>query len=441
MLTTEIEQGHALDREVFHEFLGKGEILVVDPVRVAAERLRNILVNLGADEKKITIGLNFDDAVKIMSDKKPDVVISEYVLGDGSAFDLFLKYREIRDDQINCLSIMVTSNTSQVHVARAAEEDVDAFIIKPYDTELIKEVLVEGTKTKINPSKYIKFVRQGMDMLLQGKPYEAIEILSEAKKMTDKPTLAHYYLGQADVLIQAMESAEDNYVEGLDHNEIHFKCLNSLFDILMEEKKYQNAYEVVKKLVKYFPANPERLSKILRLAIITENYEDIENYYNIFMDLEFSNEGLTRYISAGLVTLGKYFMGQGRRNSALDIFRNAAEVSNGKPIILRNIIEGLVDRRMFVEVEAFMERFADKDRETQDYRICDFLAGGFTGDVDASIDKGYKLVNGEMVSNRTVYKVLDFLLMASDRNAEAVEIRKKKDKIFGAIRMAKKSAV
>lgn len=83
-------------------------------------------------------------------------------------------------------------------------------------------------------------------------------------------------------------NASKDYHMGLRYNEIHFKCLVSLFDILMDQKKFVEAYDIVKKIADYFPKELSRRGSVIHLAVITKNYEDMENI--IRYSLHLTNE-------------------------------------------------------------------------------------------------------------------------------------------------------
>src|SRR5690606_32353049 len=120
-----------------------------------------------------------------------------------------------------------------------------------------------------------------------------------------KPALAFFYLGHIEYLGENINNAEGNYNLGLKHNAIHFKCLLGLYDLFFEMEAYTNAYEIVKKLSKYFPSNPERMSQAIHLAVRTKNLDDMGFYYDTFKELEERPSEMVNYMGAGLYVAGK----------------------------------------------------------------------------------------------------------------------------------------
>src|SRR5690606_9220694 len=108
----------------------------------------------------------------------------------GSGFDLFKFIRDKYPLRKDLCLILVTSNITQAAVAKAAEEDVDSFIIKPYTIQGIKENLVATIINKIAPSPYVIKVEEGKELLKNKNYTDAIDVLKEALKLHPKPSLA-----------------------------------------------------------------------------------------------------------------------------------------------------------------------------------------------------------------------------------------------------------
>jgi response regulator of citrate/malate metabolism len=82
------------------------------------------------------------EAETIVKEKNIGIVLSDYFIAGGSGFDLFKIIREKLPKNKELCLILVTANISQTAVAKAAEEDVDSFIIKPYTIQSIQESLI-----------------------------------------------------------------------------------------------------------------------------------------------------------------------------------------------------------------------------------------------------------------------------------------------------------
>ncbi|MGZ6469435.1 MAG: hypothetical protein ACXWQJ_19185, partial [Bdellovibrionota bacterium] len=286
---------------------------------------------------------------------------------------LLQRQRETRPESMKSIFILVTKNSSQSAVAQAAEEDIDSFIMKPYTPETLCKAIVRAVVAKEYPSLYYQTIEAGKSALFKGDPESALAIFEKAKQLDLKPTLACFYHGQAFLLKQALDPARSSFNLGLTYNKIHYKCLVGLFDALQKEGMHNDAYDVVRKIVRYFPANPKRLAEVLRLAVMTNNFEDIERYYQAFTEIEARTEDLLRYICAALVTCGKFYLRNKSRNRALVLFEKASLYSSERPYILREIMVSLLTDGMHKEAASFLRLFSTNTHSSPEYMAMKYI--------------------------------------------------------------------
>jgi tetratricopeptide (TPR) repeat protein len=288
----------------------------------------------------------------------------------------------------------VTSNISQTAVAKAAEEDVDSFIIKPYTVQSIQENLVSTVSQKVKPPEYILKIDQAKVLIKANKLDEALVILNEAKKLHPKPALALFYIGQAEYMKESVEVAKGAYSTGLSFNNIHYKCLLGLYEMFLEQRKYSEAYQVVKKIAKFFPANPDRLAQVVRLAIQTENYDDMQMYYEIFTSLDERTESMVNYIGAGLFVSGKHKLMNQKYDEAVRLFDNIAVSCSEFSKFIRAMICALVEYGQVSSAEKYLSRFPPGSLDKEDYLVSEYLIMSKKGEQQSSMAKfGLDLYN------------------------------------------------
>ncbi len=387
-------------KTVFKAFIEKHDILVVDKNPTSRSRLIKIMSDLGSKRHMIHSVGTFKEAIDIINEKNIGVVLSDYFIGGGSGFDLFKLAREKNPAKKICL-IHVTSDLNQSTVAKAAEEDVDSYVIKPFTVESIQENLVNTIADKVKPSKYIVTIEEGKELIAEGKYDEAIAKLQEALPMSKKPALAMFYIGQAEFLKQITDQAQGSYKKGLSYNNIHFKCLSGLFDLLMSKNQYVDAYEVVKKVAKYFPASPDRLQQVIRLAVQTNNFKDMHSYYELFTSLDERSNATINYIGAGLYVSGKYFMLNNAKDEALKLFEAIGVSCSIFTKYPRAIITVLVENNLVNEAEKFLSRFDPSSRSEIDYLISDYLVDSIKfNDPNRLVKSGLELYNKNIKDQR-----------------------------------------
>jgi DNA-binding NarL/FixJ family response regulator len=373
MTETPASASNSTAEALLGSYLADSKALIVDSNPSARTHLVVGLVKLGAKRHNILSTSNFDEARTSILQEKPRVVICDYMIGKNPGLDLLQELRGAHADLKKCLFILVTGNTSQSAVARAAEEDIDTYILKPYTQELFKRSLSAAVGVKLNPNEYLRTIETGKELLFKAAPDEAIPYFEKAVGMSPQPSLACFYLGQADLLKDAIDKAGEAYERGLSHSRIHYKCLVGLFDILTRQKRFTESYEVVKKLAQYFPANPKRLASVLRLAITTDNYDDIESYYRVFVQLDERSNELVNYMCSALVVTGKHYLIKRNNRRAIELFDKAITSSAGRTRFIRYAVECLVDYRVLAEAEAMLGRFPGDARESEDYQVSAFL--------------------------------------------------------------------
>jgi two-component system chemotaxis response regulator CheY len=380
------------DAEVFKKYLQNKKILVVDPSSSARGGIFKIFNDLGAKTSQIVLANNYVTAEEEIKTHKPDIVMAEYDLGKSCGLELLQQQRANNPDSKTCLFVLLTGNTSQSAVARSAEEDIDAYILKPFTPEVLRRTLMTTAIAKIKPSEYNIKIDAAKALLAENKLDDAEKLLNEAVPMDPKPSLALYYLGQVKFLREMMDQAEGSYKTGLSFNKIHYKCLVGLYEMLMSSKKHADAYEVVKRVCQYFPANPKRLAEVLRLAIMNQKYEDVEKYYSVFCNIDERSDILIRYVCAALVVCGKYYLQTNNRTRAFELFQKAAVTSAGRTNILKEIVQSLVDFELAKEAADFLGRFPAEAQGAAEYNLLKFQVADISGTPSTVIAMGKELI-------------------------------------------------
>jgi tetratricopeptide (TPR) repeat protein len=387
------------------EFLADQYVLIVNSVGSSRISLASCLAKFGASREKMLLVSSISEARYEIQKVKPRFVFTDYMIGSDPGLDLLQEQRKnySRDDLKRSIFVLVTSNASQSAVAQAAEEDVDTFIVRPYSIDLLGKTLARTAIQKMNPGKYLELIERGKEQLFLGKFDEALSIFEDAMLEHEQPTLACFYAGQAEFMKLSMGGAEQRYEQGLSYNKIHYKCLVGLYDLLMSQKKFEEAYDIVRRISQYFPANPKRLGAVLRLAVMTEHFQDIESYYNIFLKIGERTDELTKSMCSALVVAGKFYLRISRETLALSLFESAAISAAGRTQFINYIVENLVDYKMREDAERFLERLRKLSMASKDFRIARFMVSTLQDDRPASIQMGTTLIE-EGIETSGIYE-------------------------------------
>jgi CheY-like chemotaxis protein len=417
--------------DIFKAFLKTNEVLIVDKNPSSRSRLLKTMYDLGAERHMIHTAGSIQEGEAIINTKQVGIVLSDYVIGGGSGFDLFKMVREKYPQKKELCLVLVTSNISQTAVAKAAEEDVDSFIIKPYTVQSIQESLISTVVAKVSPSEYVVTIEKGKALINEGNYDEAITVLKSALKLHQRPALAIFYIGQVEFLCSQLDQAQGSYTKGLAFNNIHYKCLIGLYELFMMRQIYSEAYQVVKKVAKYFPANPERLTQVVRLTVQTENFEDMQMYYEIFTQLEERTSHLTNYIGAGMYVAGKYCLLNNKDDAGLKFFDNIAISCSGHTKFIRAIISFLVEQDKGTDAMKFLTRFPSGYNEHEDFLVSDFLINTkITKDYGTIVKAGLGLYNRKIRDYQCMMALVDVMKHAGHKEEMIKEFRKEIERLW-----------
>jgi CheY-like chemotaxis protein len=384
---------------LLYDYLKDKKIFIVDKNSSSRQRLAKTFNNFGAKMTNVFMGSSKDEIYDQALQAESCLVLTDYLIKGGSGFDLLRDLRKANPKSIKTsLYFLVTGNTSQSLVARSAEEDVDSYILKPYTLESLQKSIMKVFLEKMYPSEYMKKIEEGKELLFSAKEDEAIEVFKQAMVFNPKPTLACFYIGQAHFIKEAKNDAKQDFEMGLSFNGVHFKCLVALFDLLYKDKLYDEAYQVVKKISNYFPANPDRINTVVRLAVTTKAFEDIETYYGYYKDLEEREVSTIKHISAGLYVAAKHYIYQDNWEQALRHFEMSgiASMWNGKFILY--MVEILTQNNYFEMALNFLAKFPPTERQDRYYKLTEVLAQQKEWGTDRTLITCQNLLREKVVS-------------------------------------------
>jgi len=391
---------------LFKDFIRKKRVMIVDSQAYSRAALAQSLQDLGAVSTQITLESNFVSAQATIARQCPDILITEFDLEGGACgLDLLAAQRKTNQQSKQSIFILVTSNTSQAAVARAAEEDVDGYLLKPYTFDGLRLAIMKYANEKAYPPPYTQTIERGKEKLAAAEIDEALAIFQEAQALDPKPSLACFYHGITEEYRKTLSNAEGDYNKGLNFNKIHYKCLVGLFELYMSQKRNKEAYEIVRRISRYFPANPDRLATVLRLAVMNEAYEDIERYYALFTKLDQRNEMLTRYVTAALIVCGKYYLARRANGRAVELFNRAMATGARNPRLLKEMISSLLQYDLVAEATHFFRAWPPEAQGAGDYRAMKYAIEDRQLTDGTSIAHGRDLIH-DGVKELVVYSIL-----------------------------------
>lgn len=386
-------------------FLSTKKVLIVDTQSTSRVGLTRALTDMGAKPNLVTSVHSYPLARELLPNFRPQVIITDYNLGHDYGINLVQDLRAIYPDPKDTLFILVTANSSQSAVAHAAEEDVDLYILKPYTLETLRKAVLGAIREKLNPSEYVRLIEEGKRFLEKSEAPSAIQSFEQAMKHNDKPSLACFYHGKSHALTKAVEMAQNSYSKGLEFNKMHYKCLTGLYESLVSQNRSHDAYQVLKRISRYFPASSARLSSVLKLAVATGNYEDIENYYEHFLGVDRRDEELSKHVCAALIVSGRYHLRNNQIERGTKLLHKAAITAQSRTQFLSEIIHSLVDSNLPAEADQVLRRYPPETQSSTEYLALDLLISLKLVSLPITVQKGRKLIRDGR-KDPLIYRVL-----------------------------------
>ena len=344
----------------FKAWISTKKIMILDSNSASRNGFMKLLSSAGAKGSNIFSCPDYGTAKDFLTKTMPDLIVSEYEFKGGNGLSFSQEMAALYGNKPK-IFVLLTGNPSQSLVAQAAEEDIDIFILKPYTINKVTEALGTIILEKINPNEYQKTIQQGKSLMDEKKLDEAIALFKKAATLTPQPALALFYRGQAELLKSESVTAQACFEEGLKSNEIHYKCLTGLFDLLYSQNRFAESYMVVKKMAAAFPANPKRLAQVVMLCIKTNHLDDLNEYYEIFKNVELRSDELIKHVCSALVVAGRQFLKSNQTEKGIDYLQKASISASGNINILAEIIFTFCDQQLLEEAKSTMKRIPQRN--------------------------------------------------------------------------------
>ena len=168
--------------------MARNKVLVVDDEAGVRFGIRDFLEQQGYEIEEAE---SCEDAQHLFRTSRPDIVIADYMLADGTALDLLPRLKEIDSD----IPLLVLTAHGSIDLAvRAIKEGAEQFLTKPLELQTLQVILQRLLQKQRNHHKQLasktRQVRQAIDPFIGTSP--AIRALAEqARKIlsTESPIL------------------------------------------------------------------------------------------------------------------------------------------------------------------------------------------------------------------------------------------------------------
>lgn len=403
--------------ELIAGYLKTKRILVIDPAQSCRSSIIKALVGLGARTAHAVSLPSFELAEQEIREHQPQIIITEYTIDEKWSLDLVKIQRQICPDERQRIFIIATAEINETSITSAAEEDVNAFICKPFTGSSLQDHFRKTVLRKINPTEYLRMIDLGKTHLNQNEIEQAQRLFEDAIKISPSPALACFYLGKILQEKKSLQEAQNQYTKGLGHNPLHYRCLAGSFEVYQAQQIHHLAYQTIRKLAQRYPVSIQNLMRMIHLAVKTQQYQDLEDCFEKFQSMSYRSRELAQCICTGLMTAARHLIAQDQLPEGTKLLKKAAETVFYESSFLSQIIQELIEIKEFEEAENWLQKFSPDYQITDDYKVLSFLIHCGTRPLHECLLKGRKLVSDGVEDERLYTTLLALYLQIGKRDA------------------------
>jgi len=212
-------------------------------------------------------------ALKRVESQELDLVIADWHLPHLSGIEILEKVRANEETE-DLLFIMLGSDHSPAHIARAGELGAQGYILKPFNPQTLLSKVEQILDARDDPGNLDKLLKMSAAYNKVGKHREAIELLERAFQASEsREATLHYNLGQVHREMENLEEAEKSFKASTDTNPQFTKALRALGELRFEQGDYNGALEVTEKAVSISPFNVKSQNLLADCFLETGNPE------------------------------------------------------------------------------------------------------------------------------------------------------------------------
>ena len=283
--------------------LFENKFLIVDAKSFSRDTLRRQLLSFGAD--RVDVAASAAAAINMCRDLEYDVVLSDYVLGEGrNGRQLLQELRAEKYLKNVSAFIMLTSETTREVVLSTMEYEPDDYIVKPYMQSLLlnrinrllqyksifhdafKALDVSNIKQAIqwcneyinDKDEYLSYARRLLgELCYQEKTFD------EALKVYDKELVVHdndwARMGVARVYVEQgrLSEAEALFLQLIESNYLYIEAYEYLSEIYIKQNQLGQAEEIMAKATLISPLSKKYKNRYARLCEQNNHYEPAIN--------------------------------------------------------------------------------------------------------------------------------------------------------------------
>ena len=291
--------------------------LVVDDMANMRKTLRGMLKMLGYDH--VTEADDGDSALTRLKQGQSDFVIADWNMPRMPGVELL---REIRDEPMlrDIPFIMITAEVDDGQIVRAAEEDVDGYIIKPFVADVLGRKITSVMDKKANPSQMEIYLKVGYAYMENGMLNEAMREFEHARELNPKSARIPLAMAQIYEAMGDHRKAEELFNVSISHNPRFVKGFHTLADFQIRRGNDEGALKALQAATALSPNNPSRQVEFGKLLIKAGRMEDADQAFKQALKVSSKNADIH-------TSVGEAYLAAGHDDKAAEAFRGSLTIT------------------------------------------------------------------------------------------------------------------
>ncbi|EQC43943.1 hypothetical protein [Bacteriovorax sp. Seq25_V] len=337
-------------QQLLKKYMKNKKFLSIEPSVASKTAIETMLMKTAIPRKNIHHAKNLHMAMEIIKEKKPNYIITNERLEDGSYKEVLEEHLKQWPNRLESGFILLSENDSLDAISKVAQSEIDSLVIIPFTVTSLQSEFLKVVVPKTNPSDYeiaLETIREHMRFDID----KAFTLAQKAVKLDPKPYEAYYLEGIIHLKSKALEQAKVSFEKSLKANSEYYNSLKELFAVYMTLKERHKAYQISKKLTEVFPVNPEMIPDLAWISVACAEYDDILKYHTAFKTVDQPDNDLKNYIAASLTIYGKKIMqDKYEKNETIDeeilnraykLMEEASVICEDKPLVFASLINTL----------------------------------------------------------------------------------------------------
>ncbi|MBT5094945.1 MAG: hypothetical protein HOM21_11905, partial [Halobacteriovoraceae bacterium] len=164
------------------KFFSSKKSLVVATNEASRASIRGLFRDLQVPSQSIFVAESYKDAEKIIKENQPEIIISEYDIGDSDGLSLLDFHIQQFPNRIETVFCLISDIVNPAIYSEISSQAIDLHFSPPIIPAALGKNIVEISSKKMTGGEYLSDLEQGKALFRQGKDVDAIEVLQKAKE-------------------------------------------------------------------------------------------------------------------------------------------------------------------------------------------------------------------------------------------------------------------